>query len=288
VDFIGKRYIWFFITGVAIIISLGFLIFSGLNFGVDFTGGTLLQLAFEEDVTVQDVKDVLRSEELDEFQLGGSFIQKTGGKMLIRTRELDEVEKARVFEAIRSRLGEFEDLGSQTVGPVVGRELATSAVKALIVASVLIVGYISVRFEFKSGVTAVLALLHDVILVAGIFSIFKIEVNSPFIAAVLTIIGYSINNTIVVFDRIRENQQYNKNASIPDIVNKSINDTLTRSLNTSITTALAVGTLFFFGAPVIKGFSLAMLLGIIVGTYSSIFIAGPLWVEWKQWEKSKT
>ncbi len=144
------------------------------------------------------------------------------------------------------------------------------------------------RFEFKSGVTAVLALLHDVILVAGIFSIFQIEVNSPFIAAVLTIIGYSINNTIVVFDRIRENQQYNKNASIPDIVNKSINDTLTRSLNTSITTALAVGTLFFFGAPVIKGFSLAMLLGIIVGTYSSIFIAGPLWVEWKQWEKSKT
>ena len=147
----------------------GILIFSGLNFGVDFTGGTLLQLAFEEDVTVQDVKDVLRSEELDEFQLGGSFIQKTGGKMLIRTRELNEVEKARVFEAIRSRLGEFEDLGSQTVGPVVGRELATSAVKALIVASVLIVGYISVRFEFKSGVTAVLALLHDVILVAGIF-----------------------------------------------------------------------------------------------------------------------
>lgn len=280
-DFVGKRHVWFTISGVAIIISLGFLIFSGFNLGVDFTGGTLLQLAFEEDVTVQEVKNVLTSEELEHFQLSKSFVQRTDNKILIRLRELSNADKNQVFEVMRTKLGGFQDLGTQTVGPVVGRELYMNALKALVVASILIIAYISVRFELKSGVTAVLALLHDVIIVLGVFSIFKVEVNSPFIAAILTVIGYSINDTIVIFDRIRENLQYSKGESISEVVNRSINQSLVRSLNTSITTFVVVAALFFFGASVIKGFSLAMLIGVVVGTYSSVFIASPLWTEWK-------
>lgn len=280
-DFIGKRHIWFTISGVAIIISIGFLIFSGFNLGVDFTGGTLLQLAFEEDATVQEVKDVLASDKLEQFQLNKSFVQRTDNKILIRSRELNDTDKAKVLEVMRSELGGFQDLGSQTVGPVVGRELYMNALKALVVASVLIIGYISVRFEPKSGVTAVLALLHDVIIVLGVFSIFKVEVNTPFVAAILTVIGYSINDTIVIFDRIRENTQYSKGESLAEVVNGSINQSLVRSFNTSITTFIVVAALFLFGASVIKGFGLAMLIGVVVGTYSSVFIASPLWVEWK-------
>jgi preprotein translocase subunit SecF len=285
VDFISKRYVWFTISGVAVAISLLFLVFSGFNLGVDFTGGTLLQIAFENEPSVQQVKDTLISGELDHLQLAKSFVQKSENKILIRSRELNNADKDEVFGVLRVKFGEFQDLGTQTVGPTVGRELYVNALKALIVASVLIIGYISIRFELTSGVTAVLALLHDVLIVLGIFSIFKIEINSPFIAAILTVIGYSINDTIVIFDRIRENQKFSKREPLAEVVNKSINQSLIRSFNTSITTFTVVAALFIFGASVIKGFSLAMLIGVVVGTYSSIFIASPLWVEWKLRER---
>lgn len=280
-DFVGKRYVWFTISGVAILISLGFIIFSGFNFGVDFTGGTLLQLTFEEDVTVQQVKDALSGDELEEFDLGTSFVQKSEDKVLIRSRELSDADKAKVLEVLRRELGGGEDLESQTIGPVVGRELYMNAIKALVIASVLMIIYISLRFQPKSAVIAVIALLSDVILVLGVFSIFKIEVSSSFVAAILTVIGYSINNTIVVFDRVRENAKFSKGESLSELVNKSISQTLTRSINTSLTTLFPVAALFFFGAPVIKEFSLAVLIGLIVGTYSSIFTASPLWAELK-------
>ncbi len=279
-DFVGKRHLWFKISGIILILGLGFLIFSGLNLGVDFTGGTLVTLAFDDIPSVPEVGDVLAGEELKHLDLEGSFIQRSEDNILIRSRELSDDEISQVFSALEGELGSFRDLDIERVGPVIGQELFRDAILALLLASVLIVGYVSVRFEFRSGVTAIITLLHDVFIVLGIFAILGWQLNSSFIAAILTVVGYSINDTIVLFDRIRENRRLKKSMALEDSVNLSISQTIVRSLNTSVTTFAVVGALFIFGAPVIREFSFALLLGILVGTYSSIFIASPLWVEW--------
>ncbi len=289
-DVAGNRRNWFKVSGVILLISLFFLVFQGLNLGVDFTGGILMQVAFEREVTSGEVLEVLSKPELGDLDLGASFVQPVdliGEKedlniMMIRTRPLETEEISRVMTALQDSFGQVQDMERAYVGPDIGREISRQAVLAMIIACILIVVYVSIRFEYKFAIAAILALIHDTVIVLGVISITGMELNRPFIAAILTIIGYSINDTIVVYDKIRENLQIKKgNETILEVVNKSIKQTIRRSINTSVTTLFVVTTLLIFGAPVIRSFSLALFVGVIVGTYSSIFIAGPVWLEWK-------
>jgi len=282
VDIVGKRKTWFTIS--CVILAIGFLamiVRGGLNLGIDFTGGILMQIEFEEDVSVSKVQEILKSEELKDIDIGKSVVQRSDNIMLIRTRELSEDDVDKIVSVVKAEAGDLVNRGVKRIGPVVGKETFRSAALGLLIASLLVLVYIYIRFEFQFAVAAVLALLHDVFVILGLFALFQFEINSPFIAAILTIVGYSINDTIVIYDRIRENLRLYKKDTIEDVVNKSISQSLRRSINTSVTTLLVVLALIVLGAPVIREFSLALFFGIVAGTYSSIFIASPLWVTWK-------
>ncbi len=287
-DIVGKRKVWFTISAVILGIGiLAMLILGGLNLGIDFTGGTLMQLRFQGDVTVSDVQGILSGQELEELDLGKTVVQRSGDEMLIRTRELSDEDMEKVLWVLQEKLGNVDNKGVKRIGPVVGRETFKSAALGLLLASLFMLIYIYIRFEFLFAVAALSALLHDALAVLGIFALMRFEVNSPFIAAILTIIGYSINDTIVIYDKIRENMKYRKKETVEQVVNKSIKQSLRRSVNTSITTLLVVIALLIFGDPVIREFSLALFFGIIVGTYSSIFIASPLWLTLKTRQATK-
>lgn len=287
-DIVGKRKVWFTISAVILGIGiLAMLILGGLNLGIDFTGGTLMQLRFQGDVTVSDVRGILSGQELEDLDLGKIVVQRSGDEMLIRTRELSDEDMEKVLSVLQEKLGTVDNKGIKRIGPVVGRETFKSAALGLLLASLFMLIYIYIRFEFLFAVAALSALLHDALAVLGIFALMRFEVNSPFIAAILTIIGYSINDTIVIYDKIRENMKYRKKETMEQVVNKSIKQSLRRSINTSITTLLVVTALLIFGDAVIREFSLALFFGIIVGTYSSIFIASPLWLTLKTREATK-
>lgn len=279
--FIKLRKIWYAISFLIILLGVVSLSTRGLNLGVDFTGGSLLDLKFNKPVTVQQVREVFGS-----FGLEGSSIQQSGEtNFLIRTRELSEEENEKVVQELDKKLGGVDVLRSERVGPVIGRELIKKAVLALVVASVLMVIYIAWRFEFKQGIAAVVALMHDVLVVLGVFSIFQVEVNSAFVAAILTVIGYSINDTIVIFDRIRENKlNMKKGVALEDVINASLWQTLARSINTVLTVEFILVALLVLGGATIQGMVIALLAGITSGAYSSIFTASPVWFELKMLE----
>ncbi|MBZ4655229.1 MAG: secF [Peptococcaceae bacterium] len=277
-NFIGKRKLWYALSLIVIIAGLISLLVQGFNFGIDFTGGSLIHLKFvEKKVETEQLRSALA-----DFKLEQSYIQESSeGGFIIKTVELDQAKQDEVLKGIESKLGKYELLRSEKVGPVVGRELRINGLLALGIASVLMVVYITVRFEFKFAIAAILALLHDVAVTVGIFSIFQIEVDSAFIAAILTIIGYSINDTIVIFDRIRENLRNRRKETLEEIINNSITQTLTRSINTVLTVIFVLVALLVLGGETTKVFSLAMLVGIVSGAYSSIFVASPLWFEFR-------
>jgi preprotein translocase subunit SecF len=210
-----------------------------------------------------------------------SQIQESDDSFVIKTSELDQAEQKNVLSTIEGKLGAFTVLRSEQVGPVIGKELRTAGLLALLIASILQIIYISFRFEFRFGLAAILALLHDVIITTGFFSIMQYEVDVTFIAAILTIIGYSINDTIVIFDRIRENLKYKQKVELADLTNKSIRQSIVRSLSTSVAVLFVLVALIVLGGETTKYFSLAMLVGVLAGTYSSIFIASPLWYEFR-------
>jgi len=280
--FIRLRKIWYIISLLVIIPGLISLMVQGLNLGIEFTGGNLLEVRFENPVPVEKVRQVVSAQGL-EFSRG---IQKSGtSDYLIRTRHLTQEEQDKLMAALNS-LGKYTVLRNESIGPTIGRELTTKALLALLIASVLMIIYISIRFEFKQGIAAVIALIHDTLVVTGVFSLFQIEVDGAFVAALLTIIGYSINNTIVIFDRIRENMLHRKKGeSLEDIVNASLWQTLTRSINTVLTVVFVLVALYFLGGSTIRNFVLALLIGVVSGAYSSICNAGPLWVDFKLMEK---
>lgn len=276
-DFIGKRKIWYALSLILLAVSIGSIIVQGLNFGIDFRGGTLLHLQFEnKNITVEQLREGLK-----EVNLETSQIQESDDSFVIKTSELDQAEQKNVLSTIEGKLGAFTVLRSEQVGPVIGKELRTAGLLALLVAWILQIIYISFRFEFRFGLAAVLALLHDVIITTGFFSIMQYEVDVTFIAAVLTIIGYSINDTIVIFDRIRENLKYKQKVELADLTNKSISQSIVRSLSTSVAVLFVLVALIVLGGETTKYFSLAMLVGVLAGTYSSIFIASPLWYEFR-------
>jgi len=287
-NIMGTRKTWLTLSGILVLGCLILLLTRGLNFGLDFTGGTLLERDFKKPVTAAQIREVLTGPELKSMDLGQSVIQiGDGSEALIRTKALSDQQIRKVDEALTKKFDKVEERRTEMVEPVIGRELLAQAGWALLIAWLLIMVYIGFRFEFRFGIAAVAALIHDVVIALGIFALIGREVNMPFVAAILTIVGYSINDTIVIFDRIRENLQKRRREGLVELVNNSIVETLPRTINTSVTTLFAIVAILLFGGATLKDFSLALFIGIIVGTYSSIYIASPLWLGLKSMEEKK-
>ncbi|HWR40969.1 MAG TPA: protein translocase subunit SecF [Patescibacteria group bacterium] len=289
-DIIGKRYWWFALSILILIPGLISMATQGFNLGIDFTGGTLLDLKLARPVAVEEVRDALKSTHLENstIQLALSGQGDKSANVFIRTRVLSETERKDTLQVLEQKLGSFEILRIEKVGATIGSELTRNAILALLVSWLLMICYITYRFEFKFGVSAIIALVHDIFIVMGIFSILQKEIDASFVAAILTIVGYSINDTIVIFDRIRENlKTHRKTESFSDMVNRSIWQTMTRSIYTVLTVLFATFALYWFGGETTKNFSLALLIGFASGAYSSIFNASPIWVTLKEFEAKR-
>ena len=276
IDFMGKRQVAIVLSAVLLLIAVGALVFRGLSLGIDFTGGTLIEVSYSEAANLESVRTALA-----ENGFGDSSVQQFGTPrdVLIRLASSAEgVESARlsneVFGALsRAAAGDVELRRVEFVGPQVGDELTEDGALAVLVALIAILMYVAMRFEWRFAVGSVIALVHDVTIVVGIFALLQIEFDLPVLAAVLAVIGYSLNDTIVVFDRIRENFRKMRKGTSEQIVNRSLNETLSRTLVTSLTTILVLLALFFLGGEIIHGFAFALLVGVLIGTYSSIYVA---------------
>ena len=263
-----------------VILSLGVLIFKGLNYGIDFSGGSLIQVKFEKNITLKEINNNLDkiAKEIPQFSSNSRKVQVSeDNTVIIRTQELTEAQKADVLEELKN-IGNYNLDKVDKVGASIGKELKTSAIYSLAIGTVLIILYITMRFEFLFSIGAVSALLHDIIIAVGVIALLGYEVDTPFIAAVLTILGYSINNTIVVFDRVRENlkRKTKEKISFEDSLDRSINQVMIRTINTSVTTLFAIIAILIFGGDSLKTFIVTLLIGILAGTYSSVFIATPI------------
>lgn len=278
-DIVGHRNIWFALSGITLLAGILSLFVFGLNLGIDFTGGTIYELKFPQAVSVEQMRT-----SLGENGLKNAVIQQTGEReIFIRTKIMNKGEQDRLIAALSRDYGKAEILRVEMVGPVVGEQLTRQSLLALLVAAVGIVIYVSIRFEFKFAIAALLAIVHDLVIVIGIFSFLQKEIDVTFVAAILTILGYSINDTIVIFDRIRENlRTKSKKESFHALVNRSIYQSLTRSIYTPLTVLFTLFALYFFGGATIHNFTLAMILGVVIGTYSSIFNASPVVVWWNE------
>ena len=299
-NIIQQRGLWWGISTVLVLISLGAMAISWQQFGaplkpgLDFAGGTRLQLTRTCVVTdsctagldVAEVRQVLGEQGLD-----SSSIQVLGDDqqvLSIRTRNLNVDERTTLQSALDETIGPFDSDSTQidSVGPVIGQQLLVSGLLALLVSFAGIVVYLSLRFKLDYAVLAILALAHDVIITAGLFAILGlvlgVEVDSLFIVALLTIVGFSVNDTVVIYDRVRENLKLNPSSHINDVVDSAVNQTLTRSINTSLTTTLPLVAIFIFGGPTLKYFALALIVGFVAGAYSSIFVASSLLALWRE------
>ena len=282
-DILKRSKLWFAISLLIIIPGIFCMFTKGFNFGIDFTGGTIIEMEFQQEVTLPQVRDVLREYNLDNatIQLSGDVSNVEVSKdVMIRTMDLEENERKAVMASLKDEIGDYTVLREEKVGATIGGELITDALMATVISWILIILYVSYRFEWRFGIAAILTLIHDVLIVLSVFSFLQKQVDSSFVAAILTIIGYSINDTIVIFDRIRENQRlhFKRGGDLNELANRSIYQTLTRSLYTVFTVLFTTFALYFFGGDTTKDFSFALLIGFFSGSYSSIFIASPLWV----------
>ncbi len=279
-DLMGKRKIWFTVGGAIVILSLLALLVFGLNLGIDFAGGTIIEFSFEELIPTEDVRAVLTEIGIAEDATLQTTIEDQYQGVIIRTSELSPTEIEQVENAVLAEFAGAEVLRTDMVGPTIGQELRRQALLALLVAGLAMVAYISFRFEPKFAITTLATLTHDVLFTVGIFALLGREINTAFVAALLTIVGYSINDTIVIFDRIRENMKLYRKMPFIEQANRAVVDTLPRSINTSMTTLVAILAIYFFGGAAIRTFMLALFIGLAVGTYSSIFVASPILVDW--------
>lgn len=266
------------ISAVFLIVSLVVFFAKGLNYGIDFSGGNLFQLKFEKSITLNQINNNLDeiAKTIHQVNPNSRKVQiSEDNTVIIRTPELKESQKTEVLNNLK-KIGNFEIDKEEKVGASVGEELKTSAILALSIGAVLIILYITFRFEFTFAVAAVAALFHDLIIAIGVIALLGYEIDTPFIAAILTILGYSINDTIVVFDRIRENMKRKNRGTFEQCLDKSVNQVMIRSLNTSVTTLFAIIAILVFGGDSLKTFIMTLLIGILAGTYSSVFIATPL------------
>ncbi len=290
-DFIGNRRKAYVLSIALVLAGVVSLALFGLNLGIDFTGGTVLHLNLGEDFSMEEVRQVLAPY----GELEGAAIQIVQGRdisgepsdegLVIKAQYIEEARREALMDDLRGHFPNLDpaDLRIESVGAVVGGEMTRQALVSLVVAIVLMVAYITFRFEFRFAVATIVALLHNILIVLGIFSIFQMEVNVPFVAAILTVFGYSVNDTIVIIDRIRENIKHRRRSEFPAVVNESINQNLMRSINTSLTTLFVLGALLFgfhyyIGSLDLIVFVVALIMGVVIGTYSSIFVASPLWL----------
>lgn len=277
IDFMGKRRLALIFSVALLLTSLGSLIFQGLNFGIDFTGGTLLEVGYEQPVELSDVR-----QDLGEAGFGGAIVQHFGTTrdVLIRLAPGAERNNAELSNEVLATLQANGDNPAtmrrvEFVGPKVGEELTEQGGLAMLYALIGILIYVSLRFEYRLAIGSVAALVHDVLIVLGLFSLLQFEFDLTVLAALLAVIGYSLNDTIVVSDRIRENFRKIRKGTAVQVVNTSLNQTLSRTVMTSLTTLLVLFALFIFGGEAIHSFSMALIMGVLVGTYSSIYIASP-------------
>lgn len=290
-SFIKYKKIYFTFSIVLVLMSALALTSYGLEWGIDFTGGSILELNYKEErPSISEIK-----ESLSDFDLGDVRVQFSGENgIMIRTKDISE----ETHQQILSKLGEekrFDELKFEKIGPVIGKELRHKTTVVAIISIIAILLYITIAFgrvsrpvaSWQYGIASLIALSHDVFIPLGIFAVlgklYSVQITIPVITALLTVLGYSINNTVVVFDRVRENLIRDRRSDFKDIVDKSLNESLTRSLNTSLTTLFVLFAIFFFGGETLKYFSLALIIGLICGTYSSLFLAAPILVSWLGW-----
>lgn len=284
--------LWFAISGIILLFGIVSLSVFGLKLGIDFKGGTFIELQFSSEINLDKVKSAIESQNVGSYQL------QTAGtnSLIIKTANLEKEAQDKLLAEIKTQAGDYKETRLESIGPVIGQELKQNSLYQLILVSIGIVFYIGYAFRkvakpvtsWRFGWSAVIALLHDLLFVLGFFSIlghFKgVEIDSLFVTAMLTVLGFSVHDTIVVFDRIRENLKVYPGQSIEYVVNHSIAQTLVRSLNTSLTVLFVLLSLLLFGGETIRYFVLALFVGILVGTYSSIFIASPVLVQWQKWK----
>ncbi len=274
---VEKKKIWFSISTIIILIGIGFMVFKGLNLGIDFAGGTSVVFEFGGDFNKAEVDEMVKDYAKDPLT---NTINDT--QYEVKSKDFPNGKVTEFVKALKEKYDTMPEEDSEIivsqdeVGASIGKDLTKSSLIALAVAFVAMLIYIAIRFEFKFGIAALTALIHDVLITLSVYSIFNISVNSPFIAAILTIIGYSINATIVIFDRIRENRKANRRADVNELANKSISQTMARSINTTLTTLFTIVAVFIF-VPSVREFSFPIIIGILSGTYSSIVIAPSVW-----------
>ena len=271
---IEKTKLWFTLSLIVILIGLSFTVFKGLNLGLDFIGGTKVVVELgegfnkeEADIIVKGLVEDAVTNEIDRTQYE------------IKSKNLDSKKVDEVFKALKEKFN-LEDkalISQDEIGASVGKDLTKNSIIAVVISCIAILIYIAARFKFNYGIATIIALIHDLLITISVFAVFNVPVNTPFIAAILTILGYSLNDTIVIFDRIRENIKKSRNTPIKELVNKSIKQTLTRTINTSLTTLITIIILNFL-VPTVREFTFPLIIGILIGTYSSIFIASPILV----------
>jgi len=294
---IQHKKIWFTISGLFVGASILALLIWGLKPGIDFIGGSLAEFRFsQERPDNNDIREALK-----DLDLGKLNVAETGERgIILRFKDVDEGQHQEIVDAIQAKYKDVQETSFESIGPVVGAELKRKSISALIIVILAIVAYVAWAFRkvsepvasWKYGVAAIIALIHDIAIVAGVFAIlgkfYGVEIGVPFIAALLTILGYSVNDTIVVFDRTRENLVTDSSDDYEEVVNRSVNETIARSLNTSITTFIALCAVYMFGGETTKMFMLALMIGCVAGTYSSIFIASPIMVVWEKFRRIHT
>ncbi|MEW5011126.1 MAG: protein translocase subunit SecF [Cycloclasticus sp.] len=278
IDFLSKRHLALVLSAVLLIVSIGSLATQGLKKGIDFTGGTLVELSFEEPVKLESLRGLLNQANFE-----GAVVQHFGSskEVLIRLLPSEALNTAalsnKVLDLVNAEFSQPSELRrAEFVGPQVGEELTEDGGLALLYALICILIYVTFRFEYRFALGSVAALGHDVIITLGVFSVFQFEFDLTVLAAILAVIGYSLNDTIVVFDRVRENFRKLRNCTPTEVVNISLNQTLTRTIMTSVTTLLVLLALFLLGGEIIHDFALALIIGVLVGTYSSVYVASPV------------
>lgn len=293
INFLKFKKIYFAFSGTLILASIICLIVFGLNPGIDFTGGSILEIEYQKErIPNQEIK-----EELAGLDLGAYYLQPSGEKgVIIRMKDIDEETHQEVVQRL-SENNEVEERRFESIGPTIGQELKQKTKLLVVISLFAIVLYIALAFRrvqrpipsWQYGIASLIALFHDVLIPIGVFSVLGkfsgVQITIPVVTALLTVLGYSINNTVVVFDRIRENLIRRVGATFEETVNKSLNQSLTRCLNTSLTTLLVLVAIFFWGGATLEYFALALIIGIIAGTYSSMFLASPILVSWLAWRK---
>ena len=284
-DFIAKRKIWFGFSGLLIVLSIISIVMFRFNWGIDFTGGTILELAFPQNVTVEQVREGLRQDGLETatIQLSGNIQGEAGDDVIIRTRNLSAEEAQTVVSHVNEKVGQSEVKRIETVGAVIGSEVTENTLLNVLLSFGAMILYMSIRFEHRIALSAIVAICHDILMVLGVFAFFHLEVDASFLAAILTVLGYSMNESVVIFDRIREAiHTHRRTDSFAKLANDSIHQTIRRSLYTLTTTLFCVASLYFFGGDTTKNFALVMLIGFISGAYSSVCVATSIWVTWHE------